>query len=148
MQFISINPTEMTNVTAVKAEVLDILNMYYSYQSASYDNYIFDRVKKGLDVELKELGKTVTIELDSSELLVDPMGPGPSLYIKFNRTDYGDIHITVDYDYYGKPEDSELIVRINGNEVNTFDWKIGYSILQVVAGYLVGCPMVGVYTKL
>lgn len=33
-------------------------------------------------------------------------------------------------------------------EVNNFDWKVGYSILQVVAGYLVGCPMVGVYTKL
>lgn len=150
MKFININPTEMTNIAAVKAEVLDILDMYYSYDSALDRSYVFNRVVEGLNAELKELGKTVTLEVSSSELLVDPMGPGPSFDIDFNGTDYGDIHIVVDYDYYGKPEDSELIVRIDGNkkEVNNFDWKVGYSILQVVAGYLVGCPMVGVYTKL
>ena len=145
MQFININPTEMANVTCVKDVVTDMFSMKRAYNAASYDDSVFDRVVKGLDEELKELSKSVVIETDSSSLKFGCNRTTESLDIDFVGTEHGDIHIIAEYNYYGG---SVLTVKIDGKEVKDFDWKVGYSIIQVVAGYLVGLPMVGVCTKL
>lgn len=145
MQFININPTEMANVACVKDVVIDMFSMKRAYNAASYHDSVFDRVVKGLDEELEKLGKSIVIEVDSSSLRSGSEGTRESLDIDFTGTDHDDIHVTVDYNYYGG---STLTVKINGKEVKDFDWKVGYSIIQVVAGYLVGLPMVGVCTKL
>nr|DAK89027.1 MAG TPA: hypothetical protein [Caudoviricetes sp.] len=145
MQFININSTEMTNVVVVKDAMTDIFGMKRAYNAASYDDSVFDRVVKGLDEELKELSKSVVIETDSSSLKFGCKRTTEFLDIDFVGTEHGDIHIIVEYNYYGG---SVLTVKINGKEVKDFNWKVGYSIIQIVAGYLVGLPMVGVYTKL
>lgn len=145
MKFVNINSTEMVNVVVVKDVMADLFNMKRAYNAASYDDSVFDRVVKGLDGELKELSKSVAIEVDSSSLKYGCEGTTDFLDIEFVGTDHGDIRIIADYNYYGG---STLTVKINEKEVNNFNWKVGYSIIQVVAGYLVGLPMVGVCTKL
>lgn len=145
MQFININSTDMTNTATVKDMMTDMFSMKRAYNAASYDDSVFDRVVKGLDGELKELSKSVVIETDSSSLKFGCEGTTDFLDIEFVGTEHGDIHAVADYSYYGG---STLTVKINEKEVNNFNWKIGYSIIQVVAGYLIGLPMVGVCTKL
>lgn len=145
MKFININSTDMTNSATVKDMMTDMFSMKRAYNAASYDDSVFDRVVKGLDGELKELSKSVVIETDSSSLKFGCEGTTDFLDIEFVGTEHGDIHAVADYSYYGG---STLTVEINGKEVKDFNWKVGYSIIQVVAGYLIGLPMVGVCTKL
>lgn len=145
MKFVNINSTEMVNAAAVKDAVADMFNMKRAYNAASYHDSVFDRVVKGLDEELKELGKSIVIESENSSLISGSEGVTEVLDIDFAGTDRGDIHVTVNYNYYSG---SAITVKINEKEVNNFNWKVGYSIIQVVAGYLTGLPMVGVCTKL
>lgn len=144
MNFINIISTDMTNTSAVKNAVEDLFNMKRAYDAASYHDSVFNRVVEGLNAELKELGKSVVIESEYNGLISGSEGAVEVLGISFVDTDYGDIYATVDYNYYNG---STLTVEINGKEVKDFNWKVGYSIVEVVAGYLVGLTLVFAHAK-
>nr|DAT84436.1 MAG TPA: hypothetical protein [Caudoviricetes sp.] len=146
MNFINIISTDMTNTAAVKTAVADLFNMKRAYDAASYHDSVFNRVVEGLNTELKELGKSVVIEAESNSLITGSGGETEVevLDMDFVDTNYGDIHAIVDYSYYNG---STLTVEINGKEVKDFNWKVGYSIVEVVAGYLAGLPLPFAHTK-